>query len=947
MKIKVEKTPSTALTVTFIAVLTIFFIYGWNSSSAALISRTWDGEGLTNNWSEPANWSGNTVPQTGDIAVFDGTNSKNATIDAAFTVSGIQIGSGYAGTITHAPGNALVVNGNLIQNGGAFTGSTADIDINGQLDITGGTFTASNGTTFVEKLTRSVSGAFQHNSGTVVLDGNTSVDHSLGGITFNNLTFDKTGGASSFPNGTLTVLGLLVLNDGAVEFGNINAQGNVVVASTFDGGHTSLSFTGTSDQTFTDNGGTNLTGVWTIDKHNASNIPAGQVILNSHLTLPATQYLNIVSGTLDQGPFNVTVNELRLETNGTYIGSSNNIDVNGHLRINGGNFTASNNTSFIERLTVIGGGVFQHNGGTVVLDGGTSSDHSLDGVTFNNLILNKIGGATSYLSGTAPNVDGTLTFRDGLITYGTIAARQDVVIESTFDGVDTSFGTFGLTFDGSGNQSFTNNSGHPPTTGAWIINKSNNSVLNAISSVNLGTNTNQTLTITNGTLYLNNGSDLTAFTVTIASGGQFVSDTASTITLSGTLTNNGKVALQGGGAGCPDNDTILIRSSVDGTRRNWNGIGQFRLVDVDVRDMGGTAPITVFSGTDSGNNNANWTFDGNCPTALSISPTVVSRYVNQTQTFSSGGGFTPRTYSIPVNNSGATINPTTGLYTAGTTFNVSDTVRVTDAFGATADATVSVSAGPPTRLAFVIQPTNAVAGQSISPFVQIAIQDNSGNIVTSANDPVTISISNNSGGSTLSGTLTQNAVGGIATFNDLSLNRSGTGYTLAATSGSLTSSTSGAFDITFAAAAQLAFTTNPTDAPPNAVIVPPIQVEVQDQFGNLVNNASNQVNISIGVNPSGGMLSGTLLANAAGGIATFSDLRIDLNGAGYTLNADSSGLATAVSKPFSILSPFVVTNTNGSGPGSLRAAITNANSTSGTQTISFDIPARGHSLSLR
>src|SRR2546421_1988955 len=119
------------------------------------------------------------------------------------------------------------------------------------------------------------------------------------------------------------------------------------------------------------------------------------------------------------------------------------------------------------------------------------------------------------------------------------------------------------------------------------------------------------------------------------------------------------------------------------------------MVDVDVQDMGGTTAslpaITVFNGTDSGNNGANWTFDPNCPTALSISPAVVNVASTGTQTFTAGGGGAPYTFSVAVNNSGATINATTGEYTAGNTDNMTDTVRVTDAFGSIADATVNVT----------------------------------------------------------------------------------------------------------------------------------------------------------------------------------------------------------------------------------------------------------------
>lgn len=55
------------------------------------------------------------------------------------------------------------------------------------------------------------------------------------------------------------------------------------------------------------------------------------------------------------------------------------------------------------------------------------------------------------------------------------------------------------------------------------------------------------------------------------------------------------------------------------------------------------------------------------------------------------GGYAPLTYSIPTNNSGASINAATGLYTSGGTSGVTDTVEVTDAFGNTATTTIRVT----------------------------------------------------------------------------------------------------------------------------------------------------------------------------------------------------------------------------------------------------------------
>jgi len=60
-----------------------------------------------------------------------------------------------------------------------------------------------------------------------------------------------------------------------------------------------------------------------------------------------------------------------------------------------------------------------------------------------------------------------------------------------------------------------------------------------------------------------------------------------------------------------------------------------------------------------------------------------------TQQFTALGGRSPYSYSFVTNNSGGSINPTSGLYTAGAS-GFTDTIRVTDSLSNTADATIDV-----------------------------------------------------------------------------------------------------------------------------------------------------------------------------------------------------------------------------------------------------------------
>jgi VCBS repeat-containing protein len=109
--------------------------------------------------------------------------------------------------------------------------------------------------------------------------------------------------------------------------------------------------------------------------------------------------------------------------------------------------------------------------------------------------------------------------------------------------------------------------------------------------------------------------------------------------------------------------------------------------------------------------------------------------------------------------------------------------------------TATAVAATPTQLAFTRPPQTTAAGASFSPSIQVTVQDAAGNTVTSANDAVTLAIGSNPAGGTLSGTVTVNAVNGVASFGNVSIDQVGSGYTLTASAAGLTGATSPAFDI--------------------------------------------------------------------------------------------------------------------------------------------------------
>ena len=204
-------------------------------------------------------------------------------------------------------------------------------------------------------------------------------------------------------------------------------------------------------------------------------------------------------------------------------------------------------------------------------------------------------------------------------------------------------------------------------------------------------------------------------------------------------------------------------------------------------------------------------------------------------------------------------------------------------------AQITLGAGAPSRLVFATQPANAVAGAAIAPAISVLVQDALGNTVTGATNTVSLSIQNNAGGGTLAGTTSRAAVNGAATFNDLSINAAGSGYTLRAASGSLTQATSNAFNITTGGATTIAANsaTNQSATAGSVVGAPP-SVKVTDASGNAVAGVA----VAFAVTAGGGSVSGGSQVTNASGVATVGSWTVGPSaGQANTVTASAGGLA--------------------------------------------------------
>jgi hypothetical protein len=103
-----------------------------------------------------------------------------------------------------------------------------------------------------------------------------------------------------------------------------------------------------------------------------------------------------------------------------------------------------------------------------------------------------------------------------------------------------------------------------------------------------------------------------------------------------------------------------------------------------------------------------------------------------------------------------------------------------------------------THIVFTVQPTSTSASTAIVPPIEVTAEDQFGNVDTTYTTNVVMAIGTDAasgGGSTLSGTKTRTAVHGVATFDDLSIDKTGNGFTLKATSGEFPLIASTAFNI--------------------------------------------------------------------------------------------------------------------------------------------------------
>jgi len=466
----------------FLSILTIglFFL----SAQTAAAQITWDGGGATNNWSEAANWSTDTVPLNTDVVIFDGTSTKDVTFDISLTRTfATTINAGYTGTLS--AGSTNLTFAAFTQNGGTFNGGSGTLDFNGNFTLSGGTFTQSSGNNLYSTSSFSIDTAatFNHNNGTFIIDGSFNFIGTATSLELFNL---RVAAIHNFGSKTMIANETLELISGNVTSGTIESRNNLIIPANYTS-TTNVRIAGNNTRTITLPITANMPRL-TI---NAPNVTVQPSSTSGTLTFTNAVF-NLQSGTFNANGANLVFNSTFTQSGGTFNGGSGNLTFNsgGTLTLTGGIFNATSGTltynPFGSNITT--DATFNPNGGTFIVNEPTNFNGNAASMNFHNLTTLANFGMGNRIF----NVAGTLNLSSSSGGNGTIQAAGDVVIGSGFTG-----GGGLIQFVGTGNQTYTNNGGVNPA-GIWTLNKTGGTV-NLASNLDLS-NANTNFVLTNGTI---------------------------------------------------------------------------------------------------------------------------------------------------------------------------------------------------------------------------------------------------------------------------------------------------------------------------------------------------------------------------------------------------------------------------------------------------------------
>jgi YVTN family beta-propeller protein len=252
----------------------------------------------------------------------------------------------------------------------------------------------------------------------------------------------------------------------------------------------------------------------------------------------------------------------------------------------------------------------------------------------------------------------------------------------------------------------------------------------------------------------------------------------------------------------------------------------------------------------------------------------------------------------------ATADSGNGVYTATFTGVIAGTATT---IGATINGSAVLTAAPTIVVtpgvisgatSVVTASTDTVLSGAVAT-LHLRAKDAAGNLRTTGGDTVVFTASGGSSSGSISAAADSGNGVYTATFTGLA---AGTATTISATvNGGAVTTVLPVLTVIPGAASHLVFAVQPSPSFVGSAIAPAIEVTARDPFGNTTPAFTGAVTVAIGTNPGTGTLTGTLSHNAIAGVATFNDLQIDQPGIGYTLTASASGLTSATSATFDMI----------------------------------------------
>ncbi|MFH1602072.1 MAG: hypothetical protein ABIB61_03900 [Candidatus Shapirobacteria bacterium] len=494
-----------------IARLLFFVVLGliFFAKSASAANRYWVGGSDGANTNNTANWSassgnacglggGASVPGSSDVAIFNPDCTNGATINSALNVAGMDINTGYTGTIAQASGITITVgSSDWIQDAGDFNGGDAYIDVNDDFTLNSGAdFTSTSNELKVSgNLTINSAAIFTHNSGIITFDGSFSKAMACGGKTFNAINFSK--GIYTMTVGsdcTLPVAGTDPTSSGIVNNGSIIVTGDWTINGNYTS-NTGCSLTMSGNtldvQALVLNAGTFPTGITTLylsgNLDNSGNLLPNNIDLtldglsNTILTSCGTATFNSVN--IDKGSLGYTVtvaSNCTLPIAGTDPSNTGKVVNNGEIIIDG-NWN-------IDGYTANSGSVLTMTGDILDIDG----DLTLNAGTFPQGITTLFVGA---------NLDNTGNLLPNNLDLSFDSSNHTAVTcgNATFNSVNISKGSTVYTVT-VGSDCTLPLAGSNPISVGRVINNGQIDVTGTWSITAFTSNANSTLTMTGNTL---------------------------------------------------------------------------------------------------------------------------------------------------------------------------------------------------------------------------------------------------------------------------------------------------------------------------------------------------------------------------------------------------------------------------------------------------------------